>query len=155
MYTRNRIDQKWVDPRGCTRFWASTSSNLPKTRRSLVCVLHEPQPIVSNALTDTTCCGLGSSILLGCLGASMQFLGCRKMLSHKRLWLVLSSSVASMKGWLRREMHGKNRAIPSFASRSLGARVELAKVLKILAAKRCLVLLIRPIDCFYARGAKL
>ena len=155
MYTRNRIDQKWVDPRGCTRFWASTSSNLPKTRRSLVCVSHEPQPIVSNALTDTTCCGLGSSILHFGSRASMQFLVCRKMLPYKWLGLVLSSSVASMKGLLRRKSHGKNRAIRSFASWSLSARVARAKVLKILAAKRCLVLLIRPIDCFYARGAKL
>jgi len=85
----------------------------------------------------------------------MQFLGCRKMLPYKWLGLVLSSSVASMKGWLRRKTHGKNRAIRSFASRSLGARVARAKVLKILAELRCLVLLIRPIDPFIVRGAKL
>jgi hypothetical protein len=78
----------------------------------------------------------------------MQFLVCRKMLSHKRLGLVLRSSVASMKGWLRREPQGKNREIRSFASRSLCARVARAKVLKILAVKRYLVLLIRPIGCF-------
>ena len=148
MYTRNRIDQRGADPTGCTRFWASTASNLPKTRKNLVCVFHEPQPIVPNALMDTTCCGLGISILHFGGRASMQFLGCRKMLPYKWLWLMLSSSVASMKGRLRCETHGKNRSIRSFGSRSLCARRARAKVCKIFAKSRCLVLLVRPIDCF-------
>lgn len=78
----------------------------------------------------------------------MQFLGCRKMLPYKWLWLMLRTSVASMKGSLRRKSQGKNRAIRSFADRSLRARAARAKVLKILVELRCLVLLIRPIDCF-------
>ena len=39
--------------------------------------------------------------------ASMQFLGCPKMLSYKWLWRVLSSSVASMKGCVKTQTAGK------------------------------------------------
>src|ERR1700751_4017405 len=53
-----------------------------------------------------------------------------------------------MKGWLRCKRQGKNRAIRSFARWSLCARATRPKVLKFLAELRCLVLLIRPIDCF-------
>jgi hypothetical protein len=85
----------------------------------------------------------------------MQFLACRNVLSYKWLWLVLNSSVASMKGWLRRETHGKNRAILSFARRSPGARATRAKVLKILPSQRCLFLLFRLIGCSTVRWTTL
>jgi hypothetical protein len=56
-----------------------------------------PQPIVSNALPDNNMLRLRCLILPVHLDSSMQFLVCRKLLSHKGLWRVLSSSVASVK----------------------------------------------------------
>src|SRR5215204_5218157 len=87
LYTHQIVHRR-VDPIRAPDF----GFRFPKTRERAASGIHKPQPIVPNALTGTTCCGLGSSILLFHLCTSMQFLVCRKMLSHNGLWLVLSSS---------------------------------------------------------------
>ena len=66
----------------------------------------------------------------------MQFLGCRKVLSYKGLWLVLSSSIASMKGDEGAEKRCKNRGNLVFRGTVVFGRGARLKSFEILSDRQ-------------------